>query len=148
MRGITRSGMVLGIIGALVGVLVVVALVLALQPPKQLDPGTPEATVQGYLQAVIDGDQGKAERLMTPDLVKRCGTDLTQIRHAPEGFRAVIVDTAPLGDRMVVTVEIAQGSGRGLFGDSYTFEEAVVLEQVGDDWLIAESPWPIYCGEM
>jgi len=147
MKGITRSGMVLGIIGVVVGALVVVALVLALQPPKQLDPGTPEATVQGYLQAVIDGDQGEAERLMTPDLVKRCA-DLTQIRHASDNFRAVIVDTAPLGDRMVVTVEINDGAGLGLFGDSYTFEEAVVVEQVGDDWLIAESPWPIYCGEM
>src|SRR5665811_2318348 len=105
MKRITRSGMVLGIIGVGVGALVVVALVLALQPPKQLDPGTPEATVQGYLQAVIDGNQGEAERLMTPDLVKRCA-DLTQIRHASHSFRAVIVDTAPLGDRMVVTVEI------------------------------------------
>ena len=28
-----------------------------------------------------------------------------------------------------------------------TFVESIALEQVGGEWLIAEEPWPIYCGE-
>lgn len=147
MAGPTRSGVVLAIIGAVVVAAVVVALVLALQPPKELDPGTPEATVQSYLQAVIDEDQAEAVHLLTPDLVKRCGADLGQFRHSPDSFRAVIVDTGSYDNRMAVNVEITEGAGSGLFGDSYTFEETLILEQVGDDWLIAEAPWPIYCGE-
>jgi len=148
MKGVTRSGIVLGIIGALVGVLIVVAIVLAMQSPDAFEPGTPEATVQHYFQAVIDGNRAEAARLMTPDLVERCGADLIQIRHAPDSVRVVITNTEPSDDRTIVNVEITEGSGPGLFGDSYTFEEAMVVERVGDDWLIAEVPWPIYCEEM
>jgi hypothetical protein len=147
MAGTTRSGMVLGILGALVAVLVVIAIVLAVQPPEQFDPGTPEATVQDYLQAVSDGGQAEVALLMTPELLERCGTDLIQLQYSPESFRAVILDTDPFGDRTAVTVEITQGSGRGLFGDSWSFEETLIVEQDGAEWLIAEAPWPIYCGE-
>ena len=147
MKGVSRSGLVLGIVGALLAVLVVVAIVLALQPPEQFDPGTPEATVQNYLQAVIDGNQSEVALLMTPEVVERCGADLIQLRYSPDGFRAVILGTEPFGDRTVVQVEITQGSGPGLFGDSWAFEEALVVEQDGAEWLIAEAPWPIYCGE-
>ena len=148
MKGITRSGLVLGIVGVLLAVLVAVAIVLALQPPDQFDAGTPEATVQDYLQAVIDSDQTAAAGLMTPDLVKRCGSDLSQIRRSPGSFRAVILDTEPLGDDLIVNIEITEGSGSGLFGDSWSFDESLILIQVGDEWLIAEAPWPIYCGEV
>ena len=148
MKGITRSGLVLGIVGVLLAVLVVVAIVLALQPPEQFDAGTPEATVQSYLQAVADSDQTAAARLMTPDLAKRCGADLSQIRRSPESFRAVILDTEPLGDDLIVNIEITEGSGSGLFGDSWSFDESLILIQTGDEWLIAEAPWPIYCGEV
>jgi hypothetical protein len=148
MKGVTRGGIVLGIIGALVGVLIVVAVVLVLQPPDEFDAGTPEATVQGYFQAVIDGNRAEAASLMTPDLVERCGAELVQIRDAPDSFRVVIVETESGDDRSFVNVEITEGAGSGLFGDSYTFDEAIVVERVGDDWLIAEAPWPIYCEEM
>ena len=147
VNGISRSGLVLGVVGALLAVLVVVAIVLALQPADSLDPGTPEATVQNYLQAVIDSDEAEAAALMTPDLAERCGADLVALRHAPDSFRAVIVDTESLGTDAIVTVEITEGSGSGLLGDSWTFDESFVLEPVGTEWLIAESPWPIYCGE-
>ena len=147
MKGVTRSGIVLGIIVAAVAVIVVLALVLALRPPKQFDPGTPEATVQGYLQAVIDGDQTKAASFMTPDFVKRCGPDLNQFQYGPDSFRAVIVDTHFFDNRVSVDVELTEGSGGGVFGGSYGFVETLTLEQNGDDWLVAEAPWPIYCRE-
>ena len=84
---------------------------------------------------------------MTPELLERCGTDLIQLRSSPDSFRAVILGTDPFGDRTVVNVEITQGSGPGLFGDSWSFEETLVVEQDGAEWLIAQTPWPIYCGE-
>jgi len=147
MKDISRSGWILGIMGVTLAVVVVVAIVLALQPPEQFDPGTPEATVQDYLQAVIDGDQGEVALLMTPELLERCGTDLIQVRHSPDSFRAVIVDTNSIGDRTAVNVEITEGSDGGLFSDSWSFEETLVVEHDGAGWLIAESPWPIYCAE-
>ena len=147
MKGVTRSGIVLGIIVAAIALIIALALVLALRPPKQFDPGTPEATVQGYLQAVIDEDQAKAASFMTRDLVKRCGVDLNQIRRGPDSFRAVIVDTLVLDNVVYVDVELTEGSGGGVFGDPYGFVETLTLEKSGEDWLIAEAPWPIYCGE-
>jgi hypothetical protein len=148
MKGLTRSDIALGTILAVITVVVVVALVLALQPPKEYDPETPEATIQGYFQAVIDRNRIDAERFMTADLVNRCGADLNQIRDAAESLRVVIVDTEPDGDRMMVTVEITERSGSSLIlRDPYTFRETLVVERVGDVWLIAEAPWPIYCWE-
>lgn len=147
MKGISLSGWILGIMGATLAVVVVVAIVLALQPPKQFGIGTPEATVQDYLQAVIDGDQSEVALLMTPELLERCGNDLIQLRHSPDSFRAVIVDTNPIGDRTAVSVEITEGSDGGIFSSSWTFDETLIVAHDGDGWLIAEPPWPIYCAE-
>lgn len=147
MKGVTRSGLILGIIAAGVAVTVVGALVLAVQPPKQFDPGTAEATIQGYLQAVIDEDQARAASFMTRDLVKRCGVALNQIQRGPDSFRAVIVDTHFFDNWVYVDVELTEGSGGGVFGDSYVFVETLTLEKSGEDWLIAAAPWPIYCRE-
>lgn len=44
-------------------------------------------------------------------------------------------------------VELTEGSGGGVFGDSYVFVETLTLEKSGEDWLIAAAPWPIYCRE-
>lgn len=148
MKGLTRSGIALGTIGTVITATIVVALVLALQPPKEYDPGTPEATIQGYFQAVIDRSRIEAERFMTPDLVERCGAGLNQIRDAAESLRVVIVDTESDGDRTMVTVEITERSASSLIlQDSYTFRETLIVERVGDVWLIAEAPWPVYCWE-
>ena len=48
-----------------------------------------------------------------------------------------------------MTVEITERSASSLFlGESYTFQETLVVERIGDVWLIAEAPSPIYCREV
>ncbi|MGB5167232.1 MAG: hypothetical protein WBN35_01330 [Acidimicrobiia bacterium] len=148
MKGITRSGVVLGIIVAAIGVIVVVALVLALQGPDQFDAGTPEAAVQGYFQAVVDRSRVDAERFLMPDLVERCDAGLSQIRDGADSLRVVILDTEPDAGRIAVTVEITERSASSVFlGEPYSFRDTLILERAGDVWLIAEVPWPIYCWE-
>ena len=49
-----RSNTVLVAIGIVVVLLIGVAVIFALQPPPTFDPGTPEATAQGYFQAISD----------------------------------------------------------------------------------------------
>ena len=148
MRELVRSNVVLVAIGAAVAAVVVIGLVLALQPPKQFDPGTPEAAIQGYFQAVVDRSRIDAERFMTPNLVERCGADLNQIRDTADSLRVAIVDTQPDGSRVAVTVEVTERSASSVFlGEPHTFRETLVVEHVGDEWLIAEAPWPIYCWE-
>lgn len=148
MKGLTRSSIVLAAIGSAVAVVAVIGLVLALQPPKEFDPGTPEAAIQGYFQAVVDRSRVDAERFMTPNLVERCGADLNQIRDTADSLRVAIVDTERDGNRVAVTVEVTERSAAGVFlGEPHTFKETLVVERVGDVWLIAEAPWPIYCWE-
>jgi hypothetical protein len=149
MKGVTRSGIVLAAVVAAIAVIAALALVLAAQPPKVFDPGTAEATVQGYFQAVVDRSRLDAERFMAPDLVERCRAALSQIRDAPDSLRVAIVNTESDGRRVAVTVEITERSASSLFlGESHTFQETLVVERIGDIWLIAEAPWPIYCWEV
>jgi hypothetical protein len=149
MTGVTRGGIVLGVTGAVVAAVVVVALVLAMRGPNEFEPGTPEAAVSGYFQAVIDQNRAEAERFMIPNLVDQCGSDVDQLRDVPDGLRIVILATESEGDRMFVKVRITERSGAGpLLGDEHTFEETLVLAEVAGEWLIAEVPWPIYCREV
>lgn len=148
VKGITRSGIVLGFIGAFFVVIVAVALVLALQGPDQFDTRTPEAAVQGYFQAVVDRSRVDAERFLMPDLVERCDAGLNQIRDGADSLRVVILDTEPDAGRIAVTVEITERSASSLFlGEPHSFRDTLILERAGDVWLIAEVPWPIYCWE-
>jgi hypothetical protein len=60
----------------------------------------------------------------------------------------VIVDTEPDAGRIAVTVEITERSASSVFlGEPNTFSETLVVERVGDGWLIVEAPWPIHCWE-
>ena len=140
-----RSSRILLIgIGAVVVALIAVAIVLALQPTPQLDPATPEGTVQGYFQALFDDDDELARTYFTDDLADRCEPSEFHDR-SDERAGVVIVDTETRGDRVRVHVKITETYGTDPFGSSsYSFDETLVLEQHGDRWLIAEPPWPIY----
>ncbi|TDI55747.1 MAG: hypothetical protein E2O96_04660, partial [Acidobacteria bacterium] len=56
-------------IGLTVVALAIVALV---REPVQLDPSTPEGTVQEYLQAISDEDYNKAFELLDPEGFEGC----------------------------------------------------------------------------
>ena len=137
-----RSRRILAAIGALVVVLLGVAVILALQPPPVFDPATPEGTVQGFYQAVLDGDENQAAGYLTDALRNRC--DVGEIRDVGRGgARVVVIDTEIAGSDAEVEVEITETFGEGPFdAGSYTFDETVVMELGGDRWLIAERPWP------
>lgn len=59
-----------------------------------------------------------------------------------------ILDTEPDGDRIAVTVEIAERAVSSMFlGEPYTLRETLIVEPAGDVRRIAEAPWPISCWE-
>ncbi len=146
----TRSNTALIVIGVVVAVLVVVAVVFAVQPPPTFEPGTPEATAQGYFQAINDGDEDLAETFMTDDLVKDCDGHYWYYE-TDTNNRVVITDTAIDGDTAKLDVQITVSYGDGPFGGgSYTEDETVTMERQGDTWLISEPAWPMdryACGE-
>lgn len=130
-------------IGLLIVVLVAVAL---LRDPVQLDPTSPEGTVQLYLQAIGDEDFQRAMDLLDPDEFEGCvPADIARFV-SDEPFTATL-DEEPItrgddGDAMVfVSVHMRFGTD-GLFGPSWETWETFTLVDEGGSWLITEDPWP------
>lgn len=150
MKTYASSRSVLGSFGAVIAILIVVAVVVALQPPPTFDPGTPEATAQGYFNAVNEADRKLAETYMTADLVDRCDEHYWYYEEE-RNSRVVITDSKIDGDTAKLDVTITVSYGEGPFGGGgYDEDETVVMERVGDVWLISEPAWPMdrwACGE-
>lgn len=130
----------------LVLVLVVIALV---REPVQLDPATPEGTVQEYLQAISDDDYEKAFELLDPEEFEGCVPSDIERHVQDEPFTASFEsDVHPLDDEdtVIVNVRIRFGTD-GPFGSGWeTFES---FELIRDDgaWLITDEPWPRFFWE-
>lgn len=142
-----HSRTVLLVIGSIVGLLVIVAVVLATRPPAQLDPSTPEGAVQGFYRAIVDGDGERALDHLTPSNRDSC--DPSGVRQMPALRATVVVDSVVSDDRDArVDVDITEHFGGGPFDlSSYTFEDRLVLEHDGEEWLLVGVPWPLdrYC---
>ena len=152
-----------------VAVLVVVVLVIfALAGgPAQLDPDSPEGTVQQYLQAFNEQRFDEAVELVHEDWRGSCdGDDLEDWRQdrfsaelVEEGdfgnfgrFEEFAVEEPPffdeggppeiLGDTTVVFVNINHGGGglRGGWTESTSFN----LVDDGEFWWIVGDPWPYF----
>lgn len=140
-------------IGLVVVILVVIAVV---REPIELDPATPEGTVQEYLQAIGDEDYEKALDMLEPDRFDEC-TPADISRFTPdEPFTATLDETSQAGtdtgseadDRAFVDVTMRFGT-EGLFDSSWeTFESFTLVNEDGF-WWITEDPWPHFgweCG--
>ena len=152
-------------IGFAVVALVIVALV---REPIQLDPSTPEGTVQEYLQAISDEDYNKAFELLDPDGFEGCSTsDLA--RSAPRdsftatmGFSGNGGGFAPFGQQFdkrfesigparpsedLVTVDVTlRFDTGGVFGGSWDQYETFLLISEDGSWWITDdpNPWPYF----
>lgn len=141
--------------GGVVIALVVVALV---REPVQLDPDTPQGTVQEYLQAIADKDWEGAFEVLDPDAVSGCQpADLA--RHGPtEPFTATLsgegADRPVFGEpettvpANAVWVEVTLRFGTtGPFGTSWeTWEWFSLIERDGSWWIVGD-PWPYFIWE-
>lgn len=133
-------------IGILVIVLVIVALV---RDPVELDPDTPEGTVQEYLQAISDNDFDRAFELLRPDEFAECVPGDIERHVSDEPFTASLEsDGEPVSDedRVIVNVRIRFGTG-GPFGSGWeTFESFELVSEDGFWWITGE-PWPYFSFE-
>lgn len=139
-----KSERVLFVVVAGIAVLVVVAgAVAALRPATEFDPGTPEAAVQGYLQAVLDGDEEEAEGF----LASGSGCDAEDIERArtDESARVVLRDSEVEDGTAQVEVEIVFSSTGDPF-DTYEYSEDRAFELVDEDgeWRLTDEPWPVF----
>jgi hypothetical protein len=142
----TRSIMLVAV-GAVV-VFAIIGVILASGSSPGPEPGTPEATVHDYYQALIDRDVVAADALLTSDLSEACPDRLRQFLEASDRLRVVIVDVDQDDTSATVVVRITETyDDNPLSLDSYTFDEVLTMDHTGDRWLISGPPWPLHCTE-
>lgn len=131
-------------------VAVIAVIVTSVREPPTLPEGSPEATVQRYLQAVADGDRDAALETYSPDVRRRC--EEQDAAHRPPfpaermSFDADLSEVREVDDDLVeVEVRITEFSGEPPFGGGgYDHTEAFRLERVDGTWAITEAFWPYY----
>jgi len=126
-----------------VGVLAVVALVAAgvLREAPELDPTTPEGTVQVYLQAVFDGDQEAAAALTEGECDANLGPG-SQV----DGVSASLESVEGDENQATVIVNMSQPSSDP-FGGLSEWQEWFSLLNHDGTWMIQQPVWPYYAGE-
>ena len=147
----TQSSRLLVWMGAGLAVLVIVAaIVVAFRSPAHFEPGTPEAVVQEYIEAVLDEDAAAARELLTQAMQSRCQlSDLERRYIRAEQSRILLVDSSIEDNEARVELEFTAAYGDDPF-DIYesSFKEKFKLRDVDGEWRIASAPWPYYrCAE-
>ena len=144
----TRAGLVLAV--ALAGIVllaVITALVWPHRAPTQLPPGSPQATVQAYLAAVLDGRTDAAAALLDP--AGACDvTDLDRVGGLPpQGVRVVLLDATVRGDTATVRVELVYGADDPFGLSEHRERHTYRLARADGAWRLAGTPWPLYTCE-
>ena len=136
-----QSRIALIALAGVIGVAIVAAAILgARQDTAQLDPGSPEGVVQGYVQAVFDRDEPAARDFLTADLEAEC-----RLRDFPRfetsADRVELDDVAITDAEARVEVTIHESSEPL---DTWQHTEVFYLTDTVDGWRISEPPWPLY----
>lgn len=144
---------------ATVVVLIALAvLVVALRPSDvAAPPGSPEAAVQAYVRAVLDGDLAAARATFAADLAAACPPSVfgTRVRDAlwwggaatRDDWHVRVLDSAALSDgRHRVRVRVQRTVASPPFDvGSMTSEHAFVLALEDGAWKLASLEWPAPC---
>ncbi|MDA1278903.1 MAG: hypothetical protein O3B95_02515 [Chloroflexi bacterium] len=131
-------------------VLIIVSVLISVLADNRnvdiLPVGTPEGTVQRYLQALTDGDLTAAYGYVSTDLKNECTLEhfLETARWREKNFSASVRDTTIIDDRTIVTVEITEpGSNQPFSQGGYSFDTIFTLTSDNEEWRISEPPWPV-----
>lgn len=135
---LTRPDVVLLSLVAVIGIGAVVAVQVT-RPEVEYAAGTPEAVVQELLRGVGQSDPATLD-LIGPGL----GCTATDLDNAwmPRDLRVDLLDAEVTGTTARVRVEVIEGSD--VFG-GYQRTEGFGLERHGEDWLVTEMNWPLWC---
>ncbi|HLF61706.1 MAG TPA: hypothetical protein VI980_11080 [Acidimicrobiia bacterium] len=119
-------------------VLVVGALVAAglLREAPDLDPSTPEGTVQAYLEAVFAGDQEAAAGYTDGECDSNIGPG-----SPTDGVTATLVSVEGDDNATTVVVRLSQPS-QDAFGGMFEYDEWFNLVNEDGTWVIHQPVWP------
>ncbi len=122
------------------GVLAVIGLVAVglLRETPDLDPSTPEGTVQAYLEAVFAGDEELASSYTEGECEPGLGPGVPT-----GGMSASLVSVEGDDQFSTVVVQLTQTSDDPLTGVS-EWQEFFSLVNRDGVWMIQEPAWPYY----
>ena len=130
--------------GAVLFVIALVVVALA-RDPIQLDPSTPEGTVQVYVQAIADKDYDTAYELLHPEAREGCLPADLAFFGRDDIFTMTLGETSVSSGKAFVEVTINQGPSPGPFDPGRGgYEQLFTLEKSDDQWLITDEPWPYF----
>jgi hypothetical protein len=134
------------VVGVVLAVAVAAAaIVTSLRPSPELDPNTPEGTVQAFFRAVEADDWDGVRALLSSPLQQECeASELAQFRDDVD--RAVIAEVDAAGSETIVEVRVS----RVVVDDPlnpYTYEDTFqfVLTDDSGRLAVSELPWQFSC---
>lgn len=127
---------------ALFGLIAIAALLFVASRSENADfeLGSPEATVQSYLEAMVDRDNDLALSYFESN-TKCDSSDLDRQYFSPD-LTVDLLQSSINGDRAQVKIRIRY-SNDDLFG-GWSEDHTIALIKSGSDWKIAGTPWPLY----
>lgn len=130
------------IIIALFGLIAVAALlfVAARGENANFEVGSPEATVQSYLKAMVDRDNDLALSFFESNT--ECDSSDIDRQYFSPDLTVDLMESTINGDRAQVKIRIRY-SNDDLFG-GWSEDHTIALIKSGSDWKIAGTPWPLY----
>ncbi|NND03380.1 MAG: hypothetical protein HKN91_11390 [Acidimicrobiia bacterium] len=146
-RKTTQSNRLLVWMGVgLVALVALAAAVVALRSPATFEPGSPEAVVQEYVNAILDEDLNAALALLTPAARASCDIeDLEDHYIRGEQSRIVLIDSEIDGSDATVELEFNAATGDNPFDlYEYSFEQKFKLRQIDGAWRLSATEWPFY----
>ena len=131
-------------LAALVVLAVAAAVVAANRPGVAIDPASPEATVQAFVRAAVDGRSREAAALLAPG--SDCdATDVADQLPMGSTPRVVLLGTETQGDSARVEVRIVYSDASGPFDPAeFTEQHTYQLVRSAGAWRLAGIPWPLY----
>jgi hypothetical protein len=140
-------GLIAGSIVALVVVAIVIVLLADRRQPQQFAAGSPEATVQAYLQAWDREDLGAAYVQFSSSAQRRMAFDDYEAaarywdsNHGNDIREAVFIDRAAIdGARATVYLIVETSYGSNLELNTYRNEREISLEREAGAWRIADA---------
>jgi hypothetical protein len=137
-EGHRLPGWVLPVAGV---VAVVVLVVIGLnREPEQLDPGTPEGTVQAYIAALTAGDFDTAASLWSD---QGCIPESVEPTGGAPDISATLVRVEGGDDEATVVIGITDNTVDPVNG-IYEYQEWFNLVREDGSWRILQPSWPYY----
>ena len=129
------------VVAGVVIVALVTVVVVSTSSTSTFDLGTPERTVQAYLQAALERDSETAAAFIADD--SPCDAEDLDRAFVEEGARVELTDTTIDGNRSRVEVTVTIPSG-GPFPSFWDENHSFRLTRTGEEWLLNGIPWPLF----